>query len=75
MKIYFFFKKRNCIFLEVRQETIIVNECVLVNCISDYKTDEKKSIFHFPEGKDLNEKWIYVVNHKNWLPSKNCNMS
>ena len=26
--------------------------------------------FHFPKDKDRNEKWIYFVNHKYCLPSK-----
>ena len=70
MKIYFF-KKRKYIFHEVWQKTIMVNKCVVINCVSDYKTGENKSSVHFPENKDLNESWICFVNRKNRLPSKN----
>ena len=40
----------------------MVNKCVVVNFVSGYKTGEKQSSFHFPEDKDLNEKWIYSGN-------------
>ena len=39
--------------------------------LSGFKSGEKKSSFHFQEDTDLNEKWIYFVDRKNWLPSKN----
>ena len=42
----------------------MVNKCVVVSCISSYRTGENKSIFHFPEDNDLNEKQMYVVNRK-----------
>ena len=42
----------------------LINKCVVVNWISGCKTDEKKS-FHFPKDKDVNEKWICLVNRKN----------
>ena len=48
----------------------MVNKCVSVDCMSGYKTGEKKFYFNFPGEKDLNENWIYFQNRKNWLPSK-----
>ena len=29
----------------------------------------KKASFHFCEDPESNQKWIYFVNHKDWLPS------
>ena len=34
------------------------------------KLVKTQSYFHFPKDKDRNEKRIYFVNHKYWLPSK-----
>ena len=36
----------------------MVNKSLVADCVSGYKTGEKKSSFHFPEGKNLNKKWI-----------------
>ena len=48
----------------------MVSKCVENNCVRGYKIGERKSFFHFPEGKDLNKKWIYFENRKICLPSK-----
>ena len=45
----------------------MVNKCVALNLVSGYKTGDKQSSFHFLGDKDLNGKWIYFVNRKNWL--------
>jgi len=49
----------------------MVNKCVVTNCKSGYNTGEKKLCFHFPEDKELREKWVYFVNRKGWEPTKN----
>ena len=49
----------------------MVSKCVEDNCVNGYKIGERKSSFHFSEGKDLNKKWIYFANRKICLPSKN----
>ena len=50
----------------------MVDKCVVVNCVSSYKTGEKKSSFHFLQDKDQNETQIYFANRKNWLPFVIC---
>lgn len=49
----------------------MVNKCCIFGCKSGYlTTEEKVSSFHFPlENKDLNGKWIFFVNRRDWVPT------
>ena len=47
----------------------MVNKCVVANCSTGYKTDKKKALFHLHKDQELKQKWIYLVNLKDWLPT------
>ena len=46
----------------------MVNKCAVTNFSTGYKTVQKKASFHFPEDQELQRKWIYSVNRKDWSP-------
>ena len=42
---------------------------VVKNCSTGYQTGRKKASFHFQEDQELNQKWIFFMNRKDWLPT------
>ena len=50
----------------IRFSNKMVNKCVVTNCKTGYSNGPKKSTFHFPEEFDLQKRWIYFVNRKDW---------
>ena len=57
------FRKRK---LYVESPRVMVYKCFGTNCSTVYKTGQKKPSFHFPDHRELQRKWIYFVNRKDW---------
>ena len=47
----------------------MVRKICLTNCSTGYKTGQKSTSFPFYEDQESNQKWIYFVNRKDWLPT------
>ena len=44
----------------------MVFKCCVVNCRSNYASEEKTTVFFFPKEEHLRKIWIKFVNRKDW---------